>query len=101
MVLVLADGPWSMARGAKAKPQDDAFLFEDSSAGAETIAARCTSGCHMWFRSSERKKDAFLLSIFKRCDINGDGQISKIELIKLLQADREVADFFGLPYHIR
>jgi len=45
--------------------------------------------------------DAFLRSIFDRCDLNGDGQVSKIELIKLLRTDHEVADFFGLPYHIR
>jgi len=50
---------------------------------------------------AEPQDDAFLRSIFERCDLNGDGHISKIELIKLLKRDREVADFFGLPYHIR
>merc|ERR1712183_339125 len=45
--------------------------------------------------------DAFLRSIFDKWDINGDGQVSKIGLIKLLRTDHEVADLFGLPYHIR
>eukprot|EP00404_Azadinium_spinosum_P049829 CAMPEP_0180758920 /NCGR_PEP_ID=MMETSP1038_2-20121128/35532_1 /TAXON_ID=632150 /ORGANISM="Azadinium spinosum, Strain 3D9" /LENGTH=376 /DNA_ID=CAMNT_0022793023 /DNA_START=32 /DNA_END=1158 /DNA_ORIENTATION=+ len=42
-----------------------------------------------------------LRAIFERCDGNRDGQLNKRELIKILRADQEVADVFGLPQQIR
>eukprot|EP00929_Paragymnodinium_shiwhaense_P109569 TRINITY_DN7604_c0_g3_i1.p1 TRINITY_DN7604_c0_g3~~TRINITY_DN7604_c0_g3_i1.p1 ORF type:complete len:2477 (-),score=754.54 TRINITY_DN7604_c0_g3_i1:320-6832(-) len=45
--------------------------------------------------------ESFLRSVFDRVDLNGDGRISKIELIKVLRKDAAIAEFFGLPQHIR
>lgn len=42
-----------------------------------------------------------LREIFERCDLNKDGSISKIDLIKALRKDEEIADLFELPQQIR
>lgn len=42
-----------------------------------------------------------LLEIFSAVDKSGDGQVSKIELIKALRRSPGVPEFFGLPQYIR
>lgn len=39
--------------------------------------------------------------VFDLCDMNGDGAISKIEFIKACRKNRDIADLFHLPVHIR
>lgn len=47
---------------------------------------------------AERRR---LQEIFQKVDIDGDGSLNKRELIKVLRQNPEVAEFFGLPTHIR
>merc|ERR1719352_1060269 len=39
--------------------------------------------------------------IFTKCDSDGDGKISKIELVKACKSDQRLAGFFGLTQTIR
>lgn len=40
-------------------------------------------------------------ALFERLDVNGDGNISKVEMIKALKTDPEAAALLELPRHIR
>lgn len=50
---------------------------------------------------SNTPQERELREIFSRCDQDGDGKLNKRELIKVLRADKDIADFFELPQTIR
>ena len=49
----------------------------------------------------EELSQAFLEELFSRVDRNGDGSISRAELIKTARADAQVRELLQLPEHIR
>jgi len=42
-----------------------------------------------------------LRDVFQRCDFSADGLVSRHELIKAARRSQGIADFFGIPRHIR
>lgn len=94
--------------GQKAKVKAESIVSADDS--VERHAAVGSDGQILGQAFTESRRDAGapieldeldLREIFNRCDIDGNGSLNKREFIKILRQDKDLADYFELPQHIK